>query len=54
MKTKSIIGKPETWPKKVKPDYCLCGAASTWHKECYLSVPLIKSSVRSIMSYGEK
>lgn len=36
MKTKKgEIGKPETWPKKVAQDACLCGEKQTWHKACY-------------------
>ena len=51
MTKKGEIGKPETWPKKVKADYCLCGSTS-WHKACYSAVPVIKDSPRSILSHG--
>jgi len=32
---KGIIGKPETWPKKVSAEACLCGEKQTWHRACY-------------------
>lgn len=48
---KSEKGKPSTWPKKTKPGQCLCGVPSyQWHMECYLSVPPIKGSARSVFA----
>lgn len=52
-KTQPIIGKPETWPKKIRTDACLCGK-SIWHVECYKAVPLINGSVRSIFAHVDK